>query len=64
MTVVGMYETVLMLVDLVRYTTPVLCPGQAKAESAAVRKIKMRGMKSATLPKLLVASFICIKSPP
>jgi len=62
MTVVGIYETVLEV--LVRYATPVEFPGQAKAESAAVRNIKMRGMKSTTLPKRLVASFICIKSPP
>jgi hypothetical protein len=63
-TVVGIYEAVLVFIDFVRYTTLLVCPGQAKAESAAMRKIKIRGRRSPTRPKLLAASFNCIESPP
>ena len=63
-TVVGMYETVLLFSDFVRYATLPVCSGQAKAESAAVKKIKIRGRSNPTRPKLLAASFNCIESPP
>jgi hypothetical protein len=53
-----------LLIDFVRYATPDVCPGQANAESAAVRKIRMRGMKIPTRPRKLVLSFICIKTIP
>jgi len=59
-TVVGMYEAVLVFIALLRYAAPVLWPGQASAESAAVRKIKMRGMRIPTRPIKLVLSLICI----
>ena len=59
-TVAGIADTVLLFVVRMRYATPEFCPGQPKAESAVVRKIKMRGMKIPTEPIYLVMSFICI----
>jgi hypothetical protein len=64
-TVVGMFEAVLVFIDFVRYAALLVeCPGQAKAESAAVKKIKIRGRSNPMRPKLLAASFNCIESPP